>query len=145
MTYNNDIKKFMNGEADNVVTPYDAMLSPNDFFIKDPDTITTTPTGMNQSRSEYMFDLVPPVALLSIARVFAEGYEKYDKATMESASLKGVDPERLAPNWMGGTTKQHIGRVMAHLTLWASGDRTEDHLAHAMVRCIMAYTVSQTR
>lgn len=211
MTYNNDVKKFMDGERDNVVytanTPYDAMLN-GDYnkamrrierrvesaefekrlveadkelrkrkgyaaFMKEcedamnkrieqerelapldsptftgtptpasmrEDAITTTPTGMNQSKSEYKFDLIPPEALLAIARVFAEGYEKYDKKAKEEA----LYPDSIKPNWMNGTPRQHIGRVMAHLTLWLSGDRTEDHLAHAMVRCIMAYSVAQS-
>lgn len=61
------------------------------------------------------YDLVSPIGLRRLAETYAEGAAKYG-----------------AGNWLKGfpasTTINHLQR---HIELWKSGDRTEDHLAHA--------------
>jgi hypothetical protein len=61
------------------------------------------------------YDLVSPIGLRRLAETYAEGAEKY-----------GVG------NWLKGfPASDLLNHLMKHIDQWRSGDKTEDHLAHA--------------
>lgn len=87
-----------------------------------PDTPThTNEKGGMQSAIPYAFHLLDANALLDIAKVFAEGAEKYAR-----------------DNWRKITCEEHINHIMTHLWAALSGDKQDDHLEHAGARVIMA-------
>lgn len=68
--------------------------------------------GSNQAR----YDLLPPAALRRWAEAFGEGVAKY-----------GED------NWLKGfNARGLVNHALAHILKYMSGDRSEDHLGHAM-------------
>jgi len=89
------------------------------------DVIETTFTGMRQSKTDERYDLIPPEAIYTLAKVLGEGAIKY-----------GDD------NWKSGTPNQHIHRVIRHCNLYLMGDTSEDHMAHALTRMVMAFTLN---
>lgn len=61
------------------------------------------------------YDLISPHGLDRLAATYAEGAAKYDDH-----------------NWRKGMPfSSTLNHAMRHLTLWNSGDTSEDHLAHA--------------
>lgn len=61
------------------------------------------------------YDLVSPIGQRRLAETYAEGAAKYGPG-----------------NWLKGFPASDIlNRLMRHIDLYRSGDRTEDHLAHA--------------
>lgn len=77
--------------------------------------------GGKQSKVPYRMDLIDPYAILKAAKVLAEGAEKY-----------GVDNWRLIP------CSDHINHAIVHFYSWLAGDRSDDHLTHALCRAIFA-------
>lgn len=77
--------------------------------------------GGKQSVSQYRTDLLPPRALLSIAKVLKHGADKY-----------GDD------NWRKIRRKDHINHALTHLFALLAGDAQDDHLEHAACRVLMA-------
>lgn len=66
-------------------------------------------------------------SLFEIAKVLKEGAEKYE-----------------ANNWRLIPTESHISHAIAHLLAYASGDKQDDHLPHAMCRLMMAYATKES-
>lgn len=62
------------------------------------------------------FDLITPVGLRRLAETYGEGSLKYSDRNWE----KGIEASNL------------MNHAMTHLNQYMSGDRTEDHLAHAV-------------
>lgn len=77
--------------------------------------------GGKQSDSPYRSDLLPPAALLVIARVLKEGADKY-----------GDD------NWRAIPRKDHMNHALTHMLTHRAGDQTDHHLAHAACRLLFA-------
>lgn len=75
-------------------------------------------TGAIRSKDadDTRYDLISPIALEAWARTCAEGAAKYDDFNWE----KGMDVPTLA------------NHAIRHIYLFLSGDRTEDHLGHAI-------------
>ena len=69
----------------------------------------------------YRSDLLPPRALLEVARVLKAGSERY-----------GVDAWRRIP------APEHLNHALTHLLALLAGDTTEPHLAHAACRLLFA-------
>lgn len=68
-------------------------------------------TDANSTR----YDLISPVGLRRIAETYAEGAKKYGDN-----------------NWQKGMpASDTMNHAIRHINLWLSGDKTEDHLAHA--------------
>lgn len=66
-------------------------------------------------RDEERWDLISPIGLKALARTYAEGAAKFGDA-----------------NWENGMpVTDLLNHGIAHIYAFLSGDRTEDHLAHA--------------
>lgn len=62
------------------------------------------------------YDLIPPAVLESLASAYAEGAVKYGDH-----------------NYLNGMPYSVImNHLIRHIVLWQRGDRSEDHLGHAM-------------
>lgn len=93
-----------------------------------PDVPTTTnERGGKQSSVPYRMDLVDGPAQFAMARVLAEGAEKY-----------GDD------NWRNIDVRDHINHLIIHAYAYLSGDRSDEHLSHIMCRAMMAQAVAIT-
>ena len=74
-----------------------------------------------QSHVPFAFHLLDANATMAIARVFAEGAEKY-----------------VRDNWRLITCEEHINHALTHLFAALAGDKQDEHLEHAGARMIMA-------
>ena len=94
----------------------------SDAFGLGPDApITTNVAGGKQSAVPYRCDLLPPAALLSVARVLAAGDAKY-----------GPD------NWRRIDRADHLNHALSHVLAFLAGDASDDHLTHATCRLLFA-------
>lgn len=66
--------------------------------------------------------------LFKIAKVLKEGADKYE-----------------ANNWRLIPAESHLSHAIAHLLAYASGDKQDDHLPHAMCRLMMAYATRESK
>lgn len=88
--------------------------------------VETLPNGAKQSKLGHWWST--PYAALAVARVMSEGHTKYDEP--------GTTPAQ--GNWHGIPVWSNIQHALTHLMLYAVGDKSEDHLAHAATRLMMA-------
>lgn len=88
------------------------------------DNITKFETGAVRSsdRAGQRYDLISPIGIRRIAETCDEGAKKYDDFNWE----KGMPVHDL------------LNHVIAHCYMYLSGDRSEDHLAHAGWGCLAA-------
>lgn len=94
--------------------------------IVSPDAPTTTnERGGSQSDIPVRFDLIDAKALFEMAKVLDHGARKY-----------GAD------NWRLIEIKDHLNHALMHIYAWLAGDRTDDHLSHALCRITFALGVS---
>jgi len=93
--------------------------------IVSPDAETTTnERGGMQSHAPVRFDLIDAKALFATAAVLHEGAEKY------------------APgNWRLIPVRDHLNHLLMHVYAYLDGDRTDEHLSHAVCRAIFALGV----
>lgn len=77
--------------------------------------------GGQRDKVEERFDLVPPDAMLAVAKAMSEGAAKYGDE-----------------NWRGLPIDNIVNHAVRHVFLWMSGDRSEDHLGHAAAGMLMA-------
>jgi hypothetical protein len=75
----------------------------------------------NQTNIPYAFHNIPANAMLEVAAVIKSGGEKYGNY-----------------NYLYISQDEHINHAIAHLYLFLSGDRTEEHLVHATCRAMFA-------
>lgn len=104
-------------------------------FSRDGSFISKTvspdaPTAVNdkggaQSDIPVRFDLIDAKAMFAMAKVLDQGEKKY-----------GADNWRLIP------INDHLNHLIMHAYAYLSGDRTEDHLSHALCRATFALGVS---
>jgi len=87
--------------------------------------VVVAANGDKQSLIMYRFDLIDARAALALARVLAEGAEKYGEQ-----------------NQRGIPTDQQINHALQHLYAYLAGDTSDDHLGHAICCCMMAQAVS---
>lgn len=84
-----------------------------------------------QSHLDARYDLIPPIALKTVAEVLGEGESKYP-------TIDGV------PNWHYITTRDHLNHALAHIYAYLRGDDTgEDDLAHATTRLLLALEIDR--
>ena len=77
--------------------------------------------GGRQSDSPYRADLLPPLALLAVAKVLKHGADKY-----------------AAWNWHAIPVADHVNHAIVHLLALAAGDTSDAHLDHAACRILFA-------
>lgn len=83
--------------------------------------MTTNALGGKQSYVPFAMHLVPPLAVLNVAKTLAEGAQKY-----------GVD------NWRLINSHEQLNHALCHIYAWLSGDTGDDHLSHAACRVLFA-------
>jgi len=86
--------------------------------------IETNEHGASQSRTLYAFTSLDPHALFRVAATAASGDVKY-----------GVD------NWRGISERDHINHALTHIYAHLADDTSDDHLAHAACRMLMALAI----
>ena len=67
--------------------------------------------------------------MFAAAEVARYGAEKYGE-TFDNRNYTKID------------VKDHINHAITHLYAYLAGDRSDDHLAHAIVRTMFAYDVA---
>lgn len=87
----------------------------------DEPTVTFA-TGAVRGAVQTRYDLISPIGLRRVAETCHEGAEKYGDHNWE----KGMQVSVMA------------NHAIAHLYKYLSGDRSEDHLAHAAWNCLGA-------
>ena len=90
--------------------------------------------GGRQSKATYRLDLIPPVVLLAVGRVLAEEFEEYGPP-----AGGGVE------NWRKIPIPDHLNHAMVHVAAYNAGDRSDDHLTHAICRLIFAAAMDDKR
>lgn len=83
--------------------------------------LETKENGAQQTAIPFRFDLIDPIAMFELANVVASGAKKYKPN-----------------NWRGLTVEDHLNRVLAHVYAHLAGDKTDDHLEHALCRMMFA-------
>lgn len=84
--------------------------------------VVTNEQGGKQSQSEYAFHLIPPEAMVALAKVLAEGAKKYD-----------------AWNWTKIPYEEHYNHAITHYYAHVLGDTQDDHAEHFLCRAVMTY------
>lgn len=88
--------------------------------------IVTNQHGGQQSKVPYRFDLMDPPAMFEMARVLEEGFRKYGGSA----------------NWRAIPVEDHLNHLIIHAYAWLAGDRSDEHLSHAMCRAMFAQAVA---
>lgn len=81
------------------------------------------------AKVEYRFDLLDPCAIMEMAKVMQEG----------------LDTGHDADGWRKMEVNDIINHAQGHLIKHMMGEKDEDHLAHAMVRTMMAWSVNHSK
>lgn len=87
-------------------------------------------SGGKQSHTPYAFHMLPLSAVFGAAEVCGYGAKKYGE-TLNNR------------NYVKIPTEDHINHAIQHLYAYLAGDKQDDHLGHAIVRCMFAYDVSK--
>lgn len=86
--------------------------------------IETNENGVSQSETLYAFTSLDAHALFRVAATASQGDAKY-----------GPD------NWRGIGCEDHLNHALIHIYAHLAGDQSDDHLAHAACRMLMALAV----
>lgn len=75
------------------------------------------------------YDLISPIGLRRLAEAYAEGAAKYGEY-----------------NWLKGIPASDLSNhALRHIYLWLSGDKSEDHMGHAIWNLITLAHFEETR
>jgi len=91
--------------------------------------VCTNKNGGKQSATPYGFQFLPPAAMFAAAEVVLQGAAKYGDTVYER-------------NYKRIPVEDHINHAVQHLFAYLAGDISDDHLSHAIVRCLFAYEVN---
>ena len=103
----------------------------------DPDRLHVNEKGATQSYTPCRFDLIPSVALFKVAEVLGEAVEKYGLGKFKGRVISG--------NWNNIPVEDHLNHALQHIYGQLSGDRTEEHLSHAICRLMFALELLKDR
>lgn len=81
--------------------------------------------GGKQSGTPFAFHMIPPIAMFKAAEVCGYGARKYGE-TYDNRNFTKIPVE------------EHVNHAIQHLYAWIAGDKSDDHLGHALVRCMFA-------
>lgn len=87
--------------------------------------VVTNENGGKQSASPYAFELLPPHALFEAAAVAKHGADKYGES-FGNRNYTKID------------SKSHLNHALQHIYAYLAGDKSDDHLSHALVRLMFA-------
>lgn len=85
--------------------------------------MTVNGNGGKQHLEKYRCQAIPPKAIMELGKVRWQGYNQHGYA---DDNYKLID------------INEHIGRALLHLARWLDGDRSDDHLSHALCRIAFA-------
>lgn len=95
-----------------------------------PDTpVVANANGGYQSDTPYAFHQLPADAVFTAAETAKTGADKYG----ESFGHR---------NYTKISVEEHINHCIQHLYAYLLGDRSDNHLSHAIVRAMFAYDVA---
>jgi 5'-nucleotidase len=77
--------------------------------------------GGKQSKLDYRFDLIDPLALFRIANILYDGANKYGEE-----------------NWRKIALKDNLNHALMHIFAYLAGDAQDQHLSHAFCRLMFA-------
>jgi hypothetical protein len=72
-------------------------------------------------------------AIFTLARL-----AEVEDALLAIAEVMRTGARKLHEHWRTFSTEHHLEHARAHLQAFDAGDRSEDHLAHAPTRLLMA-------
>lgn len=99
----------------------------------EPDApVVTNEQGGKQSDTPYAFHMIPISSIFAAANTLAYGAKKYGE-TFDNRNYTKI------------STEDHINHAVQHLYAFLAGDTQDDHLGHAIVRCMFAYDTAQRR
>lgn len=88
--------------------------------------------GGKQSDTPYGFHLLPARSVFAAAKVAKYGADKYGE-TFENRNYTKISPQ------------EHVNHAIQHLYAYLLGDTQDDHLEHAIVRCMFAHDTDTRR
>lgn len=144
MTYKNEECKYFDGsghclgtkELDpctNAYCPFSKDAERNECQVKgvEPDApVVTNAQGGKQSDTPYAFHMIPTSSIFAAAQTLGYGAKKYGETINDR-------------NYTKIPTEEHINHAIQHLYAFLAGDKQDEHLPHAIARCMFAYDTAQ--
>lgn len=116
------------GSSDTILSPKQV---PKVLLGVSPDEpVIENEQGGKQSDTPYGFHLLPVRSVFAAAKVAKYGADKYGE-TFENRNYTKISPQ------------EHVNHAIQHLYAYLAGDTQDDHLGHAIVRCMFAYDTAK--